>query len=100
MELFGDSFVPSGLALTMRPRCPRCVWTYLRPVSSPDATHFLCESCKHCWHFEHGRLRAVDPVTCHGCAEQSKADCIAVLAGAFPRFGNEAFVDAATASTN
>ena len=89
MEVFGDTFVPAGLNDVSRrvQRCPRCVWPYLRPVTSLDQTHWLCSSCGHCWHAEHGRLRPVDPVSCQGCVARAKADCISLLQREFPRFG-------------
>jgi hypothetical protein len=89
MELFHDSFIPPGLSdvwVNSR-RCPRCVWPYLQPVGSLDQAHWLCVSCGHCWHVEHGHLRAVDPITCHGCTARTKQDCIALLQLEFPRFG-------------
>ena len=59
MEVFDDTFIPPGLG-EMRfaaRHCPHCVWPYLRPVHSLDESHWLCESCGHCWYIEHGRLR-------------------------------------------
>jgi hypothetical protein len=35
----------------------------------------------------HGRLRAVNPLGCHGCAARPKRECIALLGSEFPRFG-------------
>ena len=84
MEIFDDTFLPQGLSLSMGWHCPRCVWVYLRPVGSFDQPHLLCESCGH---VEHGRIRPVDPVTCHGCAARSKDECIALLREHFPTFG-------------
>jgi hypothetical protein len=86
MEIFGDTFMPTGLKEVRVRRCPRCVWPVLRPVGSLDQTHLLCESCGHCWHVEHGRLRPVNVLGCHGCAEHSKRDCIALLHDEFPHF--------------
>ena len=89
MEVFDDTFIPPGLSKvwTAGRNCPRCVWTHLRPVRSLDESHWLCESCGHCWRVEHGRLRPVDPLGCHGCASRSKRECVALLKGEFPRFG-------------
>jgi hypothetical protein len=89
MEVFGDTFVPPGLDhVWARGRhCPRCVWPHLRPVVSADQPRWLCPSCGHCWRVEHGHLRPVDPITCHGCAARSKGDCIRLLQTEFPRFG-------------
>jgi len=89
MEVFDDTFIPPGLS-GMRGasrRCPRCVWTHLHPVGSLDESHWLCESCGHCWRIEHGRLRPVDPIACHGCTARSKRVCMALLQSEFPRFG-------------
>jgi hypothetical protein len=95
MEVFSDTFVPAGLGGVWagRRQCPRCVWPTLRPVTSLDQPHWLCSSCGHCYHLEHGRLRVVDPVTCHGCADRSKRDCIVVLQAGVPRFGAGAASD-------
>jgi len=95
MELFDETFVPPGLeAVRGRgQRCPRCVWPYLRPVSSADQDRWLCPSCGHCWHIEQGRVRLVDPITCHGCATRPKADCIRQFQHEFPRFGAGAASD-------
>jgi hypothetical protein len=88
MELFGDTFVPIELrdVWAGHHRCPRCVWPRLRPVTSVDQERWLCPSCEHCWRVEHGRLRPVDPVTCHGCAARERDDCITLMQGSFPRF--------------
>jgi hypothetical protein len=89
MEVFSDTFVPTGLGDVWagRRHCPRCVWPTLRPVISIDQPHWQCPSCRHCYGIEHGRFRRVDPVTCHGCADRSKHDCMAVLKAEFPNFG-------------
>jgi hypothetical protein len=89
MEVFDDTFIPAGLrdVWAGARHCPRCVWPYLQPVASLDQARWLCTSCGHCWRIEHGALRPVDPVVCHGCAERSKRDCIALLQSEFPRFG-------------
>jgi hypothetical protein len=87
MEIFDDTFVPVGLSDVEPRRCPRCVWPYLRPVQSRDVTRLLCQSCGHCWNLERGRLRPVDVLACHGCAEHAQSQCIALLQDEFPRFG-------------
>jgi hypothetical protein len=89
LEIFDDTFVPSGLGEVWAAgrRCPRCVWPNLQEVRSLGEAHWLCESCGHCWRIEHGRLRAVNPLGCHGCANREKRDCIALLQKEFPRFG-------------
>lgn len=89
MEIFGDTFIPDDLNVlwARAQRCPRCVWPYLRPVPSLDQTHWLCSSCGHCWYVQHGRLRAVDPISCHGCSARAKEDCVRLLQREFPRFG-------------
>ena len=95
MEVFDDTFVPPGLreAWASGRHCPRCVWTHLRPVRSLDHHHLLCESCGHCWRVEHGGLRPVDPLACHGCASRSKSECIELLRSTFPRFAAGAGTD-------
>jgi hypothetical protein len=95
MEVFSDTFVPTGLGDVWagRRHCPRCVWTTLRPVMSLDQPHWLCPSCGHCYGIEHGRIRRVDPVTCLGCSASSKRDCIAVLQAGFPNFAAGAASD-------
>jgi hypothetical protein len=89
MELFGETFVPGGLrgVLAGTQRCPRCVWPYLHRVASLDQEHWLCSSCGHCFYLDHGKLRGVDSVTCHGCADRDKDDCITLLQHEFPHFG-------------
>jgi hypothetical protein len=52
-----------------------------------DPTHFLCESCGHCWFLEHGRMHAVNVLACRGCAARAKNDCITLLHDEFARFG-------------
>ncbi len=52
-----------------------------------DQARWFCPSCEHCWRVEHGRLRPVNPITCHGCAAKRRDDCIRLLQGEFPRFG-------------
>jgi hypothetical protein len=76
MEVFSDTFIPSGLDKVLGRRCPRCVWPYLRPVGSLDQYHLLCSSCRHCFHLEHGRLRPVNVLGCHGCTARTMNDCI------------------------
>ena len=101
MEVFDDTFVPAGLSDTWTAgrHCPRCVWPYLRNVRSLDQTHLLCESCGHCWSMEHGRLRAVDPLSCHGCAARNRTDCITLLQQEFPYFAAGAANDLSYAKT-
>jgi hypothetical protein len=95
MEVFSDTFIPPGLSdvWVRAHHCPRCVWPYLHPVQSLDQAHWLCSSCGHCWRIEHGRLRPVDPVVCHGCAARTKHDCITLLQCEFPHFGAGAATD-------
>jgi hypothetical protein len=89
MEIFDDTFVPVGLQQLWARHCPRCIWPYLHPVASLDETRLLCDSCGQCWHVTHGNLRAVDPVTCQGCATRPKRDCITLMQSQYPRFGPE-----------
>jgi hypothetical protein len=89
MELFDDTLIPHGLIEVWMAalRCPRCDSPALQPVQSFDHAHRLCPSCGRCWRLEHGRLRAVDPITCHGCSARSKRDCIREVGLEFPQFG-------------
>jgi hypothetical protein len=89
MELFAERFIPGGRrnVLAGTQRCPRCVWPYLYGVASLDKAHWLCSSCGHCFYLEHGKLRGVDSVICHGCAYRNKHDCITLLQREFPQFG-------------
>jgi hypothetical protein len=89
MEVFGDTFIPRELTDVRfgARHCPRCVWPYLSLVRSLDEARWLCRSCGHCWRIDNGRLRPVDPISCHGCAARSKHDCITLLQHDFPRFG-------------
>ena len=96
MEVFDETFVPPDLheIWGRGQHCPRCVWPHLRPVTSAtDQNRWLCPSCEHCWRIEHGRLRPVDPITCHGCATRPRADCIRQFGREFPRFGAGAASD-------
>jgi hypothetical protein len=89
MEVFDETFVPVGLQQVWTRRCPRCIWPYLHPIESLDGIRLLCDSCGHCWRVVHGNLRAVDPITCQGCAARSKRDCITLVQSQYPRFGPE-----------
>lgn len=51
--------------------CPRCHSRCLRPVSTVDATNFLCLACRSCWHLEAGTLMAVEQRSCSGCPEHN-----------------------------
>lgn len=88
MEVFGDTFFPPGLrdVWAGTQRCPRCVWPYLHSVASLNQARWLCSSCGNCWRNAHGRLRPVDPVTCHGCSARARHECITLLQREFPRF--------------
>ena len=96
MEVFSDTFLPPGLAEVWGAgrSCPRCSWAHLRPTGSLSDARWLCESCGHCWHLEHGRLHPVNPITCEGCSARARGDCIAVLQAGFPRFGANDLVGA------
>jgi len=52
-------------------RCPRCDGEWLRPVSTVDATNFLCSLCGTCWHLQGGTLVQVEQRTCPGCPEHN-----------------------------
>ena len=51
--------------------CPRCGGGWLRPVSTAEATNFLCLCCRRCWHLERGAFVPVDPRSCRGCVEHN-----------------------------
>jgi CBS domain-containing protein len=51
--------------------CPRCRSEGLRPVSTVDATNFLCLACRSCWHLEAGTLTPVEQRSCSGCPEHN-----------------------------
>ena len=61
MEVLNDTLIPPGLGEEWFAgrHCPRCIWPYLRPAPSLGEAHWLCESCGHCWHIDHDRLRPV-----------------------------------------
>jgi hypothetical protein len=98
MELFEDTFVPPGLEATWFAlhSCPACGDSTLRPVKTLQADREACVACGACWLVSHGRLRPVDPVTCHGCAQRSRADCVRRLQRTFPRYGAGEATDAGT----
>lgn len=70
--------------------CPGCGFSPLSRVADCDVVHWLCLSCGHCWQDANAGLRAVDPITCPGCATKPRPECIALFAGEFPRFGGVA----------
>ena len=89
MEIFADSFIPAGLEAFWfaSRRCPSCQNGFIHRTRSLEESRWLCNSCGQCWRAEHGRLRAVDPVACHGCATRPKRECIELLQRKFRRFG-------------
>lgn len=88
MELFGDTFVPPGFgdAWFASRGCADCLDRPLEHVHTLDASHWLCAACGQCWRVEHGLLRSVDPLTCHGCATRRKSDCIDMWRITSPQF--------------
>jgi CBS domain-containing protein len=52
-------------------RCPRCQGEWLRPVSTMDATNFLCLVCRSCWHLADGVFVQVETRSCPGCPEHN-----------------------------
>ena len=88
MEPFADTFIPPGLddLWFVARTCPACRAEHLRHVRALDESHWLCEGCGHCWRAEHGRLRNVDPLGCHGCPAHDKRECIALFQREFPSF--------------
>lgn len=51
--------------------CPRCGGQWLRPVSTSDATNFLCVACRTCWHLRDGGFVKVETRLCPGCPEHN-----------------------------
>ena len=51
--------------------CPRCGRGWLRPVSTSDATNFLCVLCHTCWHLQDGGFVPVETRSCRGCPEHN-----------------------------
>jgi len=52
-------------------RCPRCQGEWLRPVSTMEATNFLCLRCRSCWHLTGGAFIQVETRACPGCTEHN-----------------------------
>lgn len=52
-------------------RCPRCGGEWRRPVSTAEATNFLCMLCRTCWHLCDGRFVQVETRSCRGCPEHN-----------------------------
>jgi len=67
--------------------CPVCGSGPLARVAGCEAAHWLCRSCGRCWERASRSWRAVDPVSCPGCATQPRTACLELLAETFPRFG-------------
>jgi hypothetical protein len=86
MELFPEGTNPM-VTLPPRHMCPICGASPLARVAECETVHWLCRSCGHCWQEAHGHLRRADPIMCSGCATQPRADCFALFAREFPRFG-------------
>ena len=51
--------------------CPRCRRGWLRPVSTSNATNFLCVLCRACWHLQDGGFVQVETRSCPGCPEHN-----------------------------
>lgn len=85
MELFPEDTNPI-LAPQVRHTCPACGRSPLGQVAECSVVHWLCGSCGNCWQEVHGRLRAVDPITCPGCSTKPRRECLALLGREFPSF--------------
>jgi hypothetical protein len=50
-------------------QCPACHSEHLDPVAENDTAdvHFLCRTCKRCWHVELGYVHRMSPHVCHRC---------------------------------
>jgi CBS domain-containing protein len=57
--------------LSAKGHCPHCNNHGLRPVSTRDATNFLCMVCRTCWHLTGGTWRPVETRLCPGCPEHN-----------------------------
>jgi hypothetical protein len=55
-------------------QCPECGSEQLQPVIefATDEVHFLCRSCRQCWHLELGYVNRMPPHTCHACSHASR----------------------------
>jgi CBS domain-containing protein len=51
--------------------CPHCGGGWLRPVSTADATNFVCLQCRGCWRIEGGVFVAVEQRSCPGCPDHN-----------------------------
>jgi hypothetical protein len=51
--------------------CPHCGGDGLRPVSTAEATNFLCLRCHGCWQVEGGAFVAVEQRSCPGCPDHN-----------------------------
>ena len=69
--------------------CPSCGELALVRVRDCAEVHLLCRSCRRCWRNAPHSYLMVDPLSCSGCADQSKAVCLASLTEQFPHFGTE-----------
>lgn len=52
-------------------RCPRCHSEWLHPVTTSEATNFLCIMCRACWHLRDGAFAQVETRSCPGCTEHN-----------------------------
>jgi DNA-directed RNA polymerase subunit RPC12/RpoP len=89
MSVFEETFLPAAVAEQWfaTASCPQCGQRTLRTASTVSEGHWLCTSCSRCWRAVHGRLQAVDPIACAGCARRPRDVCIEAVYGDFPRFG-------------
>jgi hypothetical protein len=51
--------------------CRHCGGQWLRPVSTAEATNFLCLWCRSCWHLARGTFVQVETRTCPGCPDHN-----------------------------
>jgi hypothetical protein len=88
VDILGDALIPVGLrdSWFASDRCPEC-GVRLRPVTSFDKTHYLCDGCGKCWRVYNAALRCVDPLGFHGCTARHKHDCLVQLHCEFARLG-------------
>ena len=68
----GDLLDEATTEVLAEPRhCPRCQGDWLRPVSTAEATNFVCLGCRSCWHLAEGAFVAVEQRSCPGCPEHN-----------------------------
>jgi len=88
VQAMSDAFLTAELAeFWVRSRnCPMCDEQLHAVAGASPSQHWLCSGCGHCWTLVHGQLHSVAPLTCPGCATNTKAKCLARFGARFPAF--------------